>query len=420
MGSIVPEVPKGRTSTLLVYSARVRGYDQVMTLLVDSGASQNFVKLAALKKRPACYESLCQDGKREEAIVRLANGALVKSEGVQVELAFSFSDFSCKKKFTVLGMESPYDLILGMPWLAKHQPWIDWRTRTVASSTQDTGKDVLLREAYVADAVSNTVEGAMTVCQSTPGTTQLERSGVVGSALAESQVTHIPTQVEKTGVVNGAMTASQAPQEPAQSQETGAVGRSALAEIATTPSSRSKVMVTRRTSTRRIKTIKGTSKRVTLGSVSVQEDGPTNELFEAVEDKMPEASSVEVLQLVLASAEEIVNLSEMTWDLFLSELKEGKIREIVAPVPEENVVDCCSSSTMDESVLETDKKKRFAAQGWDALKDSPFYDVLWKHRDVFPAEMPSRLPADRGIRHEIDLEPGTKYCVTRQWPLPKE
>ncbi|CAI5722202.1 unnamed protein product [Peronospora effusa] len=282
-------------------------------------------------------------------------------------------------------MESPYDLILGMPWLAKHQPWIDWRTRTVARYTQDTGKNVLLREAYVTDAVSNTVEGAMTVCQSTPGTTQLERSGVVVSALAESQVTHIPTQVEKTGVVNGAMTGSHASNSPAQSREPVAVD----AEIATTPSSRSKVVVTRRTSTRRIKTIKGTSKRVTLGSVSVQEDGPTNELFEAVEDKMPEASSVEVLQLVLASAEEIVNLSEMTWDLFLSELKEGKIHEIVAPVPEENVVECCSSSTMDESVLETDKKKRFAAQGWDALKDSPFYDVLWKHRDV-------------------------------QWPLPKE
>ena len=66
----------------------------MMTLLVDSGPSQNFVKLAALKKSPASYESLCQDGKREEATVPLANGALVKSEGVQVEVAFSFSDFS--------------------------------------------------------------------------------------------------------------------------------------------------------------------------------------------------------------------------------------------------------------------------------------------------------------------------------------
>ena len=34
--------------------------------------------------------------------------------------------------------------------------------------------------------------------------------------------------------------------------------------------------------------------------------------------------------------------------------------------------------------------------------------------------MPGVLPMDRGVRHEIGLEPGTKYCVTRQWPLPCE
>ena len=33
---------------------------------------------------------------------------------------------------------------------------------------------------------------------------------------------------------------------------------------------------------------------------------------------------------------------------------------------------------------------------------------------------PSVLPTDRGVRHEIDMVPGTKYCVTRQWPLSKE
>ena len=110
------------------YSARVRGYDQVMTLLVDSGASRNFANLAALEKSPTIYEALCRDGKCEEATVSLADGTLVKSEGVHVELACSFSDFSCKEKFTVLGMESPYDLILGMPWLVNHQSWIDCRT----------------------------------------------------------------------------------------------------------------------------------------------------------------------------------------------------------------------------------------------------------------------------------------------------
>ena len=33
---------------------------------------------------------------------------------------------------------------------------------------------------------------------------------------------------------------------------------------------------------------------------------------------------------------------------------------------------------------------------------------------------PFVLPPDRGVRHEIDLAPGTKYCVTRKWSLPEE
>ena len=89
-------------------------------------------------------------------------------------------------------------------------------------------------------------------------------------------------------------------------------------------------------------------------------------------------------------------------DLFLSELKEGKIYEIFAPVPKENLVDCCSSSTVDESVLENDKTKRFAAQGLHALQSSRPCEVLWKHRGVFPTEVPECLPENRGIRHEVD------------------
>ena len=39
MGSMVPEVPNEWSSNMLVYSTGVRDYDQVMILLVDSGAS---------------------------------------------------------------------------------------------------------------------------------------------------------------------------------------------------------------------------------------------------------------------------------------------------------------------------------------------------------------------------------------------
>ncbi|KAG4037319.1 hypothetical protein PC123_g27115 [Phytophthora cactorum] len=43
-----------------------------------------------------------------------------------------------------------------------------------------------------------------------------------------------------------------------------------------------------------------------------------------------------------------------------------------------------------------------------------------KHKDVLPDEIPAELLHDKGIQHEIDLVPGTKYWVTRQWPLPRD
>ena len=78
-------------------------------------------------------------------------------------------------------MESPYEFILGMHWLVKHQPWIDWRARTVYSFAQDTRKHVFLRESNVIDTVSNTVKGALTVIHTSPRTDQLDESGVINS-----------------------------------------------------------------------------------------------------------------------------------------------------------------------------------------------------------------------------------------------
>jgi hypothetical protein len=87
----------------------------------------------------------------------------------------------------------------------------------------------------------------------------------------------------------------------------------------------------------------------------------------------------------------------------------------------QDVVSLRSSSVQDEAVLnEKTKIQRFESQGWSSLKNSPFYELLREFEDVFPDEVPAELPVEKGVRHEIDLVPGTKYCVTRQWPLPKE
>ncbi|POM76447.1 RNA-directed DNA polymerase [Phytophthora palmivora] len=107
---------------------------------------------------------------------------------------------------------------------------------------------------------------------------------------------------------------------------------------------------------------------------------------------------------------------------FLAELKAGEIAEMVLLKPETSPEDLNSSSVMDEDVLEGFTKPRATRLGYEILKypEDPVYPLVKGYSDVVSKHPPSQLPPDRGVRHEIDLVPGTTYCATRQWPLRRE
>ncbi|CEG46185.1 reverse transcriptase [Plasmopara halstedii] len=114
-----------------------------------------------------------------------------------------------------------------------------------------------------------------------------------------------------------------------------------------------------------------------------------------------------------------LELDEMSLEEFGSALEVGDLAEVVSVRPNEKI---SSSSRLDESVLEDVKRVLNARTGLSILRNplDPYYPLVKEFRDVVSKDPPSVLPPDRGVRHEIDLIPGTKYCVPRQWPLPKE
>jgi hypothetical protein len=111
---------------------------------------------------------------------------------------------------------------------------------------------------------------------------------------------------------------------------------------------------------------------------------------------------------------------------FMKELRAGKITQFcMLTIDGESeslaAMTAATTSSMDIDVLDDKTKiERYQSQSWESLKTNPFYKDILEFKDIFPEELPCELPKDKGIKHEIDLVPGTKYCVTRQWPLPRE
>ncbi|KAE8885762.1 hypothetical protein PF003_g30003 [Phytophthora fragariae] len=124
-------------------------------------------------------------------------------------------------------------------------------------------------------------------------------------------------------------------------------------------------------------------------------------------------------------ASELTSLPVTSWRRFARDLHDGRIEQICILSDVERMK--CEAEELKQLVAEgvdalsaKSKKERFDEQSWDSLKSSPFYEVLREYRDVLPDDIPAELTQDKGVQHEIDLVPGTKYCVTRQWPLPRE
>ena len=125
---------------------------------------------------------------------------------------------------------------------------------------------------------------------------------------------------------------------------------------------------------------------------------------------------------------EITQLPTLEPKRFLRDLRSGKFKQICTLVTEDEYVTdirsatlfaenerVLSSSSMDESVLdEKTRIERYTSQSWESLESNPLYKDLIEFKDVFSESVSCELPKDKDIRHEIELKPGSKYCVMKQ------
>jgi hypothetical protein len=402
-------------SNLVVVTASVKGYEEPMTILIDSGASYNFATKASVARNSMLYAKALEDSKSNSKVsVRLATGSIVSTRKVLLPLTVKFDDFNSVEPFIVLDMDDRYALILGMPWLVKHEPWIDWRSRTIGASHKP------LADRALAGHVPSS-----------------SRDGFVHEHRVPRGERHFASSAEEADVPNNHGGRARAPTtlgvragSAVAAEEEVAVGvrsttQGGRAEAPTTQGVRvgsavaaeEEVAVGVRSTTQGGRAEAPTTQGVRVGSAVAAEEEVAVGVRSAtmvVDAITGDRTAIDVAPVPTLS--ELLELEELSYVEFLESLKAGELEDLVLLRRDQESLDLNSSSVMDPDVLEEERvSKRQRRYGAAILKDpsDPYYSLLKEFSDVVSEDPPSVLPPDRGVRHEIYLVPGTKYCTTR-------
>ena len=124
LSAVPASTKRGYKPGLLVAEATVKGFEKPWSILIDSGALCNYARRRSLEGSQRYAEALkAHEG--DSITVRLATGSRVTVPKVPLNLGVKFLDFDNIERCLVLDLDSRYDLILGMAWLERHEPWID-------------------------------------------------------------------------------------------------------------------------------------------------------------------------------------------------------------------------------------------------------------------------------------------------------
>ncbi|KAG9399790.1 hypothetical protein AC1031_011213 [Aphanomyces cochlioides] len=119
----------GKHMVMFSYLLPIAGFRDPLRVLIDSGASENYARRATIAKAPDVSTSEVRPN--DTLCIRLADGRFISHPRQTVVLPISIGDFSSTEEFFLMDLDNRWDLILGMGWLERHQPIIDWRLKTM-------------------------------------------------------------------------------------------------------------------------------------------------------------------------------------------------------------------------------------------------------------------------------------------------
>ena len=113
---------------------------QPARILLDCGSSGDFINSAFVQR----HSLITQSNSSQQ--VKMANGSIVSTEGELSQARLHIDSFSDSVTLTSLPLHCQYDVILGMPWLRRHNPQIDWQQSTIELREEKT------KQKHVLDA----------------------------------------------------------------------------------------------------------------------------------------------------------------------------------------------------------------------------------------------------------------------------
>ena len=427
--------------------------DLSLKALVDCGASNNFIRRQSLEGRRLKYVE--RDIPPTRMTVRLATGASITVMKRVVKFHYTLRDLQYDDDFIVLDLDDKFDVILGLPWLRKYEPRISWQHRSVkmpATCSSDGHLMNVLERPQACGCTTSECDGL--TCGTVVSTTAQDHSVITNhnvesaaggcvNAQAAPKVHHskrssgLGHECTLSGRHSRSIPVAQKGQhdDPRSSRESTVVDPTVIAQSHSEDVEGRGPHVFEEKSPQMVEVTRLLDPE---GLIPRQPVDKSQEETETLNVLVNDGSRVGASTLDLYAppklTSEITQLPTLEPKRFLRDLHCGKIKQICVLVTEDDYVTdirsavifaenerVLSSSSMDESVLDVKTRiERYSTQSWESLKGNPLYEDLIEFRDVFPEAVPCELPKDKGTRHEIELKPGSKYCVMKQWPLPRE